>query len=43
MSPTILTQVKADLMKPNARLKELMPQFKPIPFGKIGLYKDEWR
>ena len=30
-------------LKPDAKLKELMPQFQPIPFDKIGLYRDEWR
>ena len=27
-------------LKPDARLKELMPQFQPIPWDKIGLCKD---
>lgn len=30
-------------LKPDARLLKEMPGFKPIPFDKIGLYKDEWR
>ena len=30
-------------LKPGARLLKEMPGFKPIPFEKIGLYKDEWR
>ena len=30
-------------LKPDARLLKEMPGFKPIPFEKIGLYKDEWR
>ena len=30
-------------LRPDAKLKELMPQFQPIPFDKIGLYRDEWR
>ena len=27
-------------LKPDAKLKELMPQFEPIPWDRIGLYKD---
>ena len=30
-------------LKPDARLLKEMPGFKPIPFDKIGLYKDEYR
>lgn len=30
-------------LKPGARLLKEMPGFKPIPFEKIGLYKDKWR
>ena len=31
------------VLKPDARLLKEMPGFKPIPFAKIGLYKDEYR
>lgn len=30
-------------LKPDARLLKEMPGFKPIPFGKIGLYRDKYR
>ena len=30
-------------LKPDAQLTKLVPNFKPIPFEKIGLYKDDWR
>lgn len=30
-------------LKPDALLFREMPQFQPIPWDKIGLYKDEWR
>ncbi|MBU0640893.1 MAG: right-handed parallel beta-helix repeat-containing protein [Planctomycetes bacterium] len=30
-------------LRPNAPLKEKLPGFKPIPFGQIGLQRDEYR
>lgn len=30
-------------LKEDARLRTIMPDFQPIPWDKIGLYKDEWR
>lgn len=30
-------------LKPDARLLKELPGFAPIPFDKIGLYKDKWR
>ena len=30
-------------LKPDARLYKEIPGFQPIPWDKIGLYKDEWR
>ena len=30
-------------LKPDARILREMPGFQPIPWDKIGLYKDEWR
>ncbi len=30
-------------LKPDARLLKEMPDFRPIPFAKIGLYRDQWR
>ena len=36
--------VAGDLsLKEDARLLDEMPDFKPIPYGKIGLYRDAWR
>jgi hypothetical protein len=31
------------MLKPDAAIFKAMPDFKPIPFDKIGLYKDEFR
>ena len=30
-------------LTPDARLLKEMPDFKPIPFKKIGLYRDKYR
>lgn len=30
-------------LKPDSIILRKLPNFKPIPFDKIGLYKDEWR